>query len=173
MRPKCREPRVNPRGPILAITMIFCLSCLHPELDLSKPWFRPYILAQAGSGWTINLPTIAPAGSPSGDDPRILCCRSRASGMGGGEFRARLYLPPPAEGTYEISGTFTATPFGIGFGVMNGSPGAESGSLESVTGPNPRVSACSVTYVSDQIGAQQFVVRFRVTTDSASVCLQP
>ena len=169
MRPKCREPRVNPRGPILAITMIFCLSCLYPEIDLSKPWFRPYILAQAGSGWTITcLPRLVDRSGRA-----FQRCRSSASGMGGGEFRVSLYMPPPAEGTYEISGTFTATPFGIGFGVMNGSPGAESGSLESVTGPNPRVSACSVTYVSDQIGAQQFVVRFRVTTDSASVCLQP
>lgn len=72
-------------------------------------------------------------------------------------------------GTYEISGSFAAAGFGIGFGNVLGG-GAESGSIRSLSGPGSSVTSCGVTYTSSGSGAQQFRMSFRVTTTVGSAC---
>ncbi len=79
-------------------------------------------------------------------------------------------------GTYTLSGTFIPGPeandgFKVTFFSLPGAGGVLSGSLRDVSGPEPHVSDCNVTYLASG-GAQNFSLRFDVsdTSNDALVC---
>ena len=77
-----------------------------------------------------------------------------------------------AAGTYEISGSFTGGGFGIGFTRVLGG-GAESGSLRSITGPQPDTSQpCSLLYfnMNTPTVRRDFRMQFRVTDSTTTSC---
>jgi hypothetical protein len=74
-------------------------------------------------------------------------------------------------GTHEISGSFRAAAFGIGFGSVGGG-GAETSSLRSLVGPSPSVSACQALYFNENTPTvnREFRLQFRVTASVGSAC---
>ena len=74
-------------------------------------------------------------------------------------------------GTHEITGSFRGQAFGVGFGSIGGG-GAESGSLRSIAGPSPQVTACSALYFNETTPTVQreFRLQFRVTGSVGSAC---
>lgn len=74
-------------------------------------------------------------------------------------------------GTQEITGSFVGQGFGIGFSRIGGT-GAESGSLRSLAGPAPDVSACQILYLNFDTPntRRSFRMQFRVTSNANSAC---
>lgn len=74
-------------------------------------------------------------------------------------------------GTHEIAGSFRGDGFGVGFASIGGG-GAESGSLRSLSGPSPQVTACTAIYFNTGTTAtlREFRLQFRVTTNVGSAC---
>ncbi len=74
-------------------------------------------------------------------------------------------------GTYQITGSFRGSVFGVGFGTIAGG-GVLSGSVRSVSGPAPTSTACGLIYDNFDTPTVQrsFQVQFQVTTSANSAC---
>ena len=80
----------------------------------------------------------------------------------------------------EIRGSFSGAYLVVGFGTRTYRPGgsaigqgAESGSLQRVSGPEPEVASCSVRYGPSGPEGSIYRLHFRLTLDASSVCRQP
>ena len=80
----------------------------------------------------------------------------------------------------QIRGSYTGPSLVVGFGTRfyskGGSSdglGAKSGSLQSLSGPDPLASPCQLKYGASEPGGSTYRVQYRLTDVITSVCRQP
>ena len=147
------------RVPLVTLFAILLTGCFREE-----PWVVVWVLSPPGETFTVG--TYNELGAGGG---RV------GSVLGTGSFEEISYkggdLDPSIQ---EIRGSFTGAYLVVGFGTTrNGGWGAESGSLQSLSGPNPQVSPCSVRYEASEAGGSIYSAQFRFTAVPTDVCREP
>jgi hypothetical protein len=73
-----------------------------------------------------------------------------------------------SSGTHEMDGSFRGSGFVVGFSTIDTGGGVKSGSVRSLGGPSPKLSACSINYATDTPNDQHsFQVQFTVDAKSS------
>lgn len=119
----------------------------------------------------------SPGGEPGDTDPVSVLVSMTATG--GGSFSATLagktyssspeFIAVPA-GTQELSGSFSGQSLRVSLGGFVGPGGIELSSAQSVEGPSPAVTQCSVTYTRGGAGSSTFRLQFKVNSKTTAHC---
>ncbi len=157
--------------PVLVALLVGCGSIVG-DPDANAPLFTVHVLSPTGGTFTVTQRNAYGAGGgPAG------------TLQGNGSFQEviRTAFHGSLDTTLqEIRGSFTGPYLVVGFGSRlqgaggsgNG-PGAQSGSLQSLSGPDPQASPCQLKFGASEPGGSTYRVQFRLTAVGSSVCRQP
>ena len=156
---------------VVPFVIVLLVGCHMVGDDPNKPLFVVYVLSPPGGTFTVtHRNELGAGGGPTDRNgvPTIF--------QGTGNFQEVMWLAHRGyldTSLQEIRGSFTGAYFAVGFGTFGMGLGAESGSLQSLSGPDPQLSPCSVRYGASEAGGSSYRVQFRFTADGSRVCREP
>lgn len=162
---------------VLLVALVSGCNMLN-EVDPDEPLFLVYIRSPAGGSFTVeHRNELGAGGGPSDGSgaPSIFQGTGAYQEVMRTAFHGQLDTS-----AQEIKGTFKGAYVEVGFGTrkygggrLGSGLGAESGSLQSLLGPDPQASLCSIRYGASEEQGSSYRVQFRFTEAAARACREP